>query len=60
MHSIPREEVPIVIEGDGVEVRLRDEEGLSVGFVHLPAGADLRRRRRACPTTSAPARTGAT
>ena len=42
MRSIRREEVPVVIEDNGVEVRLRDEDGLSVGFVRLPAGADLR------------------
>jgi hypothetical protein len=42
MRSIPREDVPVVIDDDGVEVRLRDEDGLSVGFVRLPAGADLR------------------
>jgi hypothetical protein len=54
MHSIPREEVPIVIEGDGVEVRLRDEEGLSVGFVHLPAGADLRPATKGLPDDLCP------
>ena len=42
MRQIPREEVPVVIAGDGVEVRTRDEAGMSVGFVTLPAGADLR------------------
>ena len=42
MRSIRREDVPVVIEDNGVEVRVRDEDGLSVGFVRLPAGADLR------------------
>lgn len=42
MRSIPREDVPVVIANNGVEVRLRHEDGLSVGFVRLPAGADLR------------------
>jgi hypothetical protein len=42
MRSIPREDVPVVIDDNGVEVRLRDEDDLSVGFVRLPAGADLR------------------
>ena len=42
MRSIPREDVPVVIDDNGVEVRLRDEDGLSIGFVRLPAGADLR------------------
>jgi hypothetical protein len=60
MRSIPREEVPVVIDDNGVELRVRDEEGLSVGFVRLPAGADLRPPPRASRTTSAPAPTGAT
>lgn len=42
MKSIPPEDLPVVIAGDGVEVRLRDEDGLSVGFVRLSAGTDLR------------------
>lgn len=41
MRSIPREDVSVVIDEDGAAVRLRDEDGLSVGFVRLPAGADL-------------------
>src|SRR2546423_5321653 len=36
MRSIRREDVPVVIEDNGVEVRVRDEDGLSVGFVRLP------------------------
>jgi hypothetical protein len=43
MRSLPREEIPVVIAGDGVEVRLLDQSGLAVGYVHLPAGADLAR-----------------
>lgn len=53
MRSIPREDVPAVIADNGVEVHLRDEDGLSVGSVRLPAGADLRPRPRAWPTISA-------
>ena len=60
MKSIPREDVPVVIDDNGVEVRLRDEDGLSVGFVRLPAGADLRPATRACRTTSARVRIGGT
>jgi hypothetical protein len=60
MQSIPREDVPVVIDDNGVEVRLRDEDGLPVGFVRLPAGADLRPPPRASPTTSARVRTGGT
>ena len=60
MRSIPREQVPVVIDDNGVELRVRDEDGLSVGFVRLPAGADLRPATKGLPTTSAPARTGGT
>lgn len=49
MRSIPREDVPVVIDDNGVEVRLRDEDGLSVGFVRLPAGADLRPATKGLP-----------
>jgi hypothetical protein len=60
MQSIPREDVPIVIAGDGVEVRLRDADGISVGFVRLPAGADLRPATKDSRTTSAHVRIGVT
>lgn len=49
MRSISREDVPVVIDDNGVEVRLRDEDGLSVGFVRLPAGADLRPATKGLP-----------
>jgi hypothetical protein len=49
MRSISREDAPVVIAADGVEVRLLDQEGLSVGFVRLPAGADLRPATRGLP-----------
>src|SRR6202161_4679609 len=42
MRAIPREAVPVVIEDTGVEVGLRDQGGLPVGVVRLPAAADLR------------------
>jgi hypothetical protein len=60
MRSIPREEVPVVIDDNGVELRLRDEAGISVGFVRLPAGADLRPATRGLPDDLCPAPTGAT
>ena len=41
MQRLPRNEVPVAIEGDGVELRVRDEGGLTVSFVRLPAGANL-------------------
>jgi hypothetical protein len=41
MKAITLEDLPIVID-DGVQLRLRDENGMSVGFARLPAGADLR------------------
>jgi hypothetical protein len=54
MRSIPREEVPVVIDNDGVELRVRDEAGLSVGFVRLPAGADLRPATEGLPDDLCP------
>jgi hypothetical protein len=54
MRSIPREEVPVVIDDNGVELRVRDEEGLSVGFVRLPAGADLRPATKGLPDDLCP------
>ena len=41
MQRLPRDEVPVAIEGDGVELRIRDAGGLTVSFVRLPAGANL-------------------
>ena len=54
MRSIRREDVPVVIEDNGVEVRVRDEDGLSVGFVRLPAGADLRPATKGLPDDLCP------
>jgi hypothetical protein len=42
MRSIPRQDVPVAIADGGLEVRVLDQDGLMVGFVRLPAGADLR------------------
>lgn len=42
MKAVLRHEVPIVIEGDGVEVRLQEiGGGMSTSFIRLPQGADL-------------------
>lgn len=41
MIRIPRDEVPVAIEGNGVELRMRPEGELTVAFVRLPAGANL-------------------
>ncbi len=54
MRSISREDVPVVIDDNGVEVRPRDEAGLSVGFVRLPAGADLRPATKGLPNDLCP------
>jgi hypothetical protein len=54
MQSVRREDVPVVIEDNGVELRVRDEEGLSVGFVRLPAGADLRTATKGLPDDLCP------
>ena len=42
MKAVTQDEVPVVIEGDGVEVRLQEiGGGMSTSFITLPAGADL-------------------
>jgi hypothetical protein len=42
VHALARQDVPIVIEGDGVEVRLQPiGGGMSTSFIRLPQGADL-------------------
>ncbi len=42
MQTIARTDLPIAIEGDGVEFRTERVGGMSVAWVRLPAGADLR------------------
>jgi hypothetical protein len=54
MRSISRADVPVVVADNGVEIRLRDEDGLSVGFVRLPAGADLRAATKGLPDDLCP------
>ena len=42
MKAVLRQDVPVVIEGDGVEVRLQEiGGGMSASFIRLPKGADL-------------------
>jgi hypothetical protein len=42
MKALTRGEVPVVIEGNGVEVRLQEiGGGMSTSFIRLPQGADL-------------------
>jgi hypothetical protein len=42
MKALARNDAPIVIEGDGVEVRLEQiGGGMSTSFIRLPQGADL-------------------
>jgi len=42
MRTIDRTDLPIAIEGDGVEFRTDHAGDRSVAWVRLPAGADLR------------------
>ena len=49
MKAITLQDLPIAIADGDVQVRLRDEGGLSVGYVCLPAGADLRPATRGLP-----------
>ena len=42
MKAVARQDVPVVIEGDGVEVRLLEMGGgMSTSFIRLPQGTDL-------------------
>lgn len=54
MRRIPLDELPIVIEDGPLQVRLRDEEGFMVGYVRLPAGADLRPATKGLPDDLCP------
>jgi hypothetical protein len=54
MRAMSREDVPVVIEDNGVEVRVQNQEGLSIGFVRLPAGADLRPATKGLPDDLCP------
>lgn len=50
MKAITREQAPIAIEGDGVELRTeRVGGGMSTAFVRLPKGADLRPATKGLP-----------
>ncbi len=49
MQPIPLEDLPLAIDNGGVQVRLRDEDGLTVGHVRLPRGADLRPATKGLP-----------
>jgi hypothetical protein len=43
MKAVRREDAPVAIEGDGLEFRRQEIGGdLTVAFVHVPKGADLR------------------
>jgi hypothetical protein len=42
MNAVSQHEVPVVISGDGVEVRVQEiGGGMSSSFIRLPQGADL-------------------
>lgn len=49
MKAVTLQDLPLVIADGDVQVRLRDEGGLSVGYVRLPAGADLRPATKGLP-----------
>ena len=49
MERIPLQDLPVAIDDGGVQLRLRDEDGLTVGFVRLPQGADLREATKGLP-----------
>ena len=41
MRTISRSDAPVAIEGDGVELRMREEGELTVSFVRLRGGVNL-------------------
>lgn len=54
MRSIPRQDVPVAIADGELEVRVLDQDGMMVGFVRLPAGADLRPATQGLPDDLCP------
>lgn len=60
MGVINRDDVPVTIKDDNVELRLTQVGDLSVSFVRLREGTDLAPALAGLPTTCAPARTRAT
>jgi hypothetical protein len=55
MNAISRQDAPIAIEGDGVELRLQEIGGdMSAAFVRLPKGADLRPAVKGLPDDLCP------
>lgn len=61
MTAVTRTDAPVEIEGDGVELRMRDiGGGTEVAFVRFPKGTDMRRPSRTSPTACARSPTGAT
>ena len=54
MRIISRRDIPIAIEGNGVEVRMREEGDLMVSFVRLQAGTNLAPAFRGLPDDLCP------
>ncbi len=42
MQTFERESMEVALQGDGLDVRVEDAGGMSVGMFRLPAGTDLR------------------
>jgi hypothetical protein len=49
MRSIDPDELPLVIADGELQVRMREEDGLTVSFFRLPRGADLRPATKGLP-----------
>jgi len=54
MRSISRQDMPVVVADGDLEVRVLDQDGMMVGFVRLPAGADLRPATKGLPDDLCP------
>ena len=60
MGVINREEVPVAIQDDNVELRMSEVGDMTVSFIELKEGTDMSPASPACRMTSASARTGGT
>ena len=49
MQRIQLQDLPAAIDDGGVQLRVRDVDGLTVGFVRMPQGADLREATKGLP-----------
>ncbi|CAL9478986.1 hypothetical protein [Streptomyces sp. enrichment culture] len=54
MIGLTRDDVPVAMEGDGLEVRMTEVGDMTVGFLRLPKGADLASALKGMPDDMCP------